>query len=77
MPARSNPEVLFLFEDEIREAGRRLATLRAMRADDAEEDAIGEAMCAALNVCMAALAGAERDDACLLLVRKHDLGLTA
>jgi hypothetical protein len=32
-------------------------------------------MCTALNVCMAALAGAERDESCLLLVRKQDLGL--
>lgn len=76
MPAIATPEVLFLFEDEVREAGRRLAALRALRADGADEDAVGAAMVAALNVCMAALAGAERDEACLMMVRKPDLGLT-
>ncbi len=77
MPAIANPKVLFLFEDEVREAGRRLATLRALRASEStDDDAICEAMVAALNVCMAALAGAENGDACLLMVRKTDLGLT-
>lgn len=75
MPAIATPEIIFLFEDEVREAGRRLAALRALRAHGVDEEAIGEAMVSALNVCMAALAGAERDDACVMLVRKPDLGL--
>ena len=76
MPAIASPEILFLFEDEVREAGRRLATLRAMREGATDDDAIGEAMVAALNVCMATLAGAERDEVVLMMVRKVDMGLT-
>lgn len=77
MPAIATPEVIFLFEDEVREAGRRLAALRALRADGSDEAAVGAAMVTALNVCMAALAGAELDNACLLMVRKPALGLGA
>ena len=76
MTATAEIHVVFLFEDEVHEAGRRLATLRALRTDNTDEDAIGKAMIAALNVCMGALAGAEDDAACLLMVRKPDLGLT-
>ena len=76
MPAQSNPHLIFLFEDEVREAGRRLATLRALRAAPVpDDDAIGAAIVDAMNVCMAALAGAELDDSSLLLVRKPDMGL--
>lgn len=75
MPATATPEMVFLFEDEVREAGRRLDAVRALRADCTDEDAVGDAICAALNACMAALAGAEKDDACLLLTSKLALGL--
>ncbi len=74
MNATADMHIVFLFEDEIREAARRIATLRALRAANTDDDAIVEAMVAALNVCMAALAGAEDDAACLLMVRKPDLG---
>ncbi len=74
MPSIANPEILFLFEDEIREAARRLAVLRPQRIGD-DDEAIAKAMTDALNVCMAALAGAENDSAVLMLARKPDLGL--
>ena len=58
MTAIATPEVLFLFDDEIREAARRLATLRAMRNAVTEhtDDQIERAICDAINVCMVALA---------------------
>ena len=75
MPAKATPELVILFDDEVREAGRRLERIRALRAqDDPDDDAIGEAMADALHACMVALAGAERDDACLLLASKAALG---
>jgi hypothetical protein len=74
MPTTANPEVVFLFEDEVREAARRLAALREMRSRG-DDDAVSYAIVSALNVCTAALAGAERDDVVLLLARKADLGL--
>jgi hypothetical protein len=74
MPATASPEVVFLFEDEVREAARRLAALREMRSRG-DDDAFSHAIVSALNVCMAALAGAERDDVCILLTRKAALGV--
>lgn len=59
MPAKATPELVILFDDEVREAGRRLERIRALRAqDDPDDDAIGEAMADALHACMVALAGA-------------------
>jgi uncharacterized protein (UPF0371 family) len=77
MTAITTPTVIFLFEDEVRQAARQLATLRAMRSATTEhsDDEIEQAICDAINVCMAALAGAEQDDACVMLARKPDLGL--
>lgn len=75
MPAIATPEIIFLFEDEVRAAARLLAALRPLRANCDDEEVVGVAMAAALNACMAALAGAERDDACVMLARKPDLGL--
>lgn len=49
MPSIANPEILFLFEDEIREAARRLAVLRPQRIGD-DDEAIAKAMTDALNV---------------------------
>lgn len=76
MPATASTSLLILFEDEVRLAGRLLAKLRDLRAAaNPDEDALGDAICDALNACMVALAGAEVDAAVLLLARKAELGI--
>ena len=77
MTAIATPEILFLFEDEVREAGRRLARARDLRLSKGPDDEISTALVDAIEACMAALAGTERDDVAILLARKPDLGLTA
>jgi len=82
MPSSATTVVVMLFEDEVREAVRRLATLRTLLTKvDATGlhavtvDEIANALRDAMQVCTAAFAGAERDDAYLVLVRKADLGM--
>lgn len=75
MTSVATPIIVFLFADEVRLAAQALAAVRAIDRDDPDQqDALSAAIINALNVCFAALDGAEREDRSLMLTSKATLG---
>ena len=72
MSNRASMEIVVLFEDEVRLAAKAVAAFVALDEDapDAEHHRASQNL---LNACMVALAGADADDAVLVLGKKPNV----
>lgn len=77
MPMQSTPRLIVLFDDELRDAARRVhAAAQLRRSADVDDDAASQAIVDALHACIVALDGAEDDGAVLVLATKAAMGVT-